>query len=1062
VRIAVLGPLEVRTAAGQPVEVAGARLRTLLVRLALDPGRIVTTGQLVDAVWADGPPASGSNALQALISRLRRAVPDLTVESHPAGYRLVVEADEIDAHRFERLLRQARSAPAGAAGCRREALALWRGPALADFVGADFARGPVARLTELRLSAVEDLAAAELATGAGADLVADLEALNLAHPTRERLAALFLRALDRAGRPADALAAYERVRTAIADELGVDPSGELTALHLALLGAAENSSATPGRTNLRSSLTSFVGRDADVRTVAAMVGAARLVTLVGPGGAGKTRLAVESARTLLDRHPDGVWLVELAPVSDTTELATTLLSTLGLREKALLPANRAMRSASAGDPAVRLLQGLRDKRLLIVLDNCEHLIASAAALADEVLGHCPEVRILATSREPLALTGETLWTVESLAVPPVGADPVRAGAAAAVRLLVDRAGAARSGFRLDESNVETVIDLVRSLDGMPLAIELAAARLRTMTVAQIAERLDDRFRLLVGGSRTALPRHQTLRAVVSWSWDLLNADEQALWRRLSIFAGGAGADAIEAVGDLGPSTVDTAYSLAEKSLLAVSGDARPRFGMLETIKAYGRERLGQAGEEAAVRARYVAYYVALAEQAEPFLRTRDQLSWLDRLRSEHDNLHAAVRLAIADGDTTAGLRLIAALGWYWWLAGHRAEGADLAEAVVHGPDAREHPLRAHAQSVATLSVIDGNRSFDTIREWIAETAELAAQTDLSTPALRVIGPLQELIMATEAGRPVQGFGALVEDPDPWVRATAHLLRSHAVLNVGGDGHAAEADMRAARAAFGQLGERWGLAASLSAMAEQASRSGDREQALVWWRQALGYMEELDAREDVPQFRLRLARELWLNGDLSQAGELLDQAQREAGELGVGEALAVSHYERAELLRARGDLDGAGTELAAVTGMLADLHVAPQLMALLKTAMGHLDLARGQLAAARTHHEAALELAITSTDSPIIGHVVIGHAALALAEGRPRVAATLLGAATGVRGAADHSVPDRARVEQAARAALGDDAYTEAYQHGLLTKGPDGLRALTNRPQRTSGTTRSGA
>jgi predicted ATPase/DNA-binding SARP family transcriptional activator len=636
VQIALLGPLEVRTDSGPPAEVGGARLRALLILLALDAGRVATTQRLIEGVWGAAPPLGAANALQALVSRLRRAVPDLPVESHPAGYRLAIPPDQVDVARFERLAGAGQAAlphdPAAAAGLLREALGLWRGAALADVADADFARAPAARLTELRLSTIEDRIEAELKLGAsGADVLAELEELAAEHPLRERLVALLVRALYAAGRPADALAAYERARNLLADQLGVDPSPALAALHVAILrgdpdlvpAPVPTPDATP-RTNLRAALTSFVGREEDVVRVGKLVSESRLTTLIGPGGAGKTRLAVESARTRLDQMPDGVWLVELAPVTDGSEVPWSVLTALGLREQALLaPRSRTLSPAEpneargVGEPLDRLVGALADKRLLLVLDNCEHLIDAAAATVDRLLGACPGVRVLATSREPLRITGENLWPVEPLAMPPADAPAREVTCYPSVRLFADRAAAVRPGFAVDDQTVAPVVRICRALDGMPLAIELAAARLRSMTPEQVATRLDDRFRLLTGGSRTALPRHQTLRAVVDWSWELLDEAERALLRRLAVFAGGATAEAAEQVcaGPVAAADVfDLLTVLVDKSLVVAVGDGRPRYRLLETIRAYGLERLAEAGEAEQVRRLHAEHFLALAER----------------------------------------------------------------------------------------------------------------------------------------------------------------------------------------------------------------------------------------------------------------------------------------------------------------------------------------------------------------------------------------------------------------------------------------------------------------
>ncbi|MEV0521762.1 BTAD domain-containing putative transcriptional regulator, partial [Nonomuraea sp. NPDC050405] len=684
-RIGMLGPLELRADDGTPVEVGGARLRAALIVLALSPGQVVPMARLVDGVWGERPPAGAVNAVQALVSRLRRALPSVPIESHPAGYFLDVEPDTVDVVRFERLAAAGRSTaagdPAGGARILREALALWRGPALVDVAGADFFAAPVARLSELRLSVLEDRVEADLRAlsldGTGAALVVELTSLVAEHPLRERLAGALMRALCAAGRRAEALAVYERARRALAETLGADPSPELSALHTAILrgevaaaprapvaaraaGAAASAPGDAVRTNLRVPLTGLVGRRHDLKRVGDLLDGHRLATLTGPGGSGKTRLAGEAARAFLGRRPGGVWLVELAPVREAAEVPRAVLAALRIGEQAWggpIP---------EGDPADRLVAALRTRDLLLVLDNCEHLADAVAALADRLLGECPELRILATSREPLGLTGEALWPVEPLALPPEGAGAAEAMTYPAVRLLAERARAANPGFEVNEGTAAAVVRICRALDGMPLAIELAAARLRTMTAERLAERLGDRFRLLTGGSRVALARHRTLRAVVDWSWDLLSDEERALLRRLAVFSGGATPEAAErvctdegataeAAGQVCPDGGATAevaervradggvvigravgeagsgervlallFGLADKSLLVVSDDEGPRFGMLETIREYALERLREAGELERVRRAHAAWFAAFAEAADPELRRAGQ------------------------------------------------------------------------------------------------------------------------------------------------------------------------------------------------------------------------------------------------------------------------------------------------------------------------------------------------------------------------------------------------------------------------------------------------------
>ncbi len=544
----MLGSFEVRTDGGVLADVPGARLRGLLIALALEPGRAVPKATLIDWIWGERPPSGAANALQRLVSRLRKALPDGSVEGQTDGYRLTVQPGAVDAVRFERLVGQARKdGDPRRVLLLREALALWRGAAMQDVGLQDSAAfdAAVTRLEGLRLTAMEDWFDAEVSLGHGGELVTELTDLAAAHPLRERLAAALMRALVAAGRDTEALLAYQRTREALADALGADPSAELSALHVALLrgelGRREQRWLEEGRkTNLRAELTSFVGKDADVAAVRELIAGHRLTTVIGPGGSGKTRLATETARTLLGGLPDGAWLVELAPIGAGGEVAQPTLAALGLRDALLGGAPNA-------EPVDRLIAAVREREALLILDNCEHVIEPAASFAHRVLGECQRLRILATSREPLGITGEALWLVGPLALPEGDAGPGEIESSPAVQLLRDRAGAVRKDLAVDARTLSTMARVCRALDGMPLAIELAAARLRTMSIDQLASRLDDRFRLLTSGSRTALPRHQTLRAVVDWSWELLTDAERMVLRRLSVFSGGASLEAAERV-----------------------------------------------------------------------------------------------------------------------------------------------------------------------------------------------------------------------------------------------------------------------------------------------------------------------------------------------------------------------------------------------------------------------------------------------------------------------------------------------------------------------------------
>src|SRR5215472_13930576 len=478
----MLGPFEVRTGDGVFADVPGARLRGLLAALALEPGRVVPNATLVDWIWGERPPSDAANALQRLVSRLRKALPEGLVEGQTDGYRLRVKPDAVDAVRFERIVGQARTDEnPRRVRLLREALALWRGAAMQDVGLQESAAfdAAVTRLERLRLTAMEDRFDAEVGLGHGAEVVAELTDMVAAHPARERLVAALMRALAAAGRDTEALLVYERTREALADALGVDPSPELSALHIALLRGELGQRQESRKTNVRAELTSFVGREADVAAVRELIAEHRLTTLVGPGGSGKTRLATETARTLTGDLPDGVWLVELAAIGAVKgdgevggDVAQATLAALGLRDALLGAAPRA-------DAADGLIAAIREREALLILDNCEHVIEAAAKFADRVLGECRRLRILATSREPLGITGEALWLVEPLAVPEGDARPGELASAPAVRLLRDRAGAVRGGagsagagpaerkdFGVDEHTLTAMVRICRALDGM--------------------------------------------------------------------------------------------------------------------------------------------------------------------------------------------------------------------------------------------------------------------------------------------------------------------------------------------------------------------------------------------------------------------------------------------------------------------------------------------------------------------------------------------------------------------------------------------------------------------
>ncbi|MCX4671028.1 winged helix-turn-helix domain-containing protein [Streptomyces sp. NBC_01381] len=1041
-QIRMLGPFEVRAGDGSLVDVPGARLRGLLVALALRPGHAVPKASLVDWIWGENPPADATNALQRLVSRLRKVLPAGVIEGRTDGYRLVVEADDVDAVRFERLVTagQARTEDGGGrARLLREALELWRGAAMQDVGLQDSAAfdAAVDRFEGLRLTATEERADAEVTLGRGAEMVTELTDLVAAHPVRERLVSAQMRALAAAGRDSEALLVYQRAREALADALGVDPSPELAALHVALLRGELGRKKEEGRkTNLRAELTSFVGEGAAVGAVRRLVGRHRLTTVIGPGGAGKTRLATETARTLLGELPDGAWLVELAGVGaggDVSDVAQAALAGLGLRD-ALLGGSP---NAELTD---RLIAAIRERDALLVLDNCEHVIEAAAMFAHRLLGECTRLRILATSREPLGITGEALWQVEPLSLPKGDDSPEDIQSSPAIQLLRDRAGAVRRDLPVDEHALATMVRICRALDGMPLAIELAAARLRTMSVEQLAHRLDDRFRLLTGGSRTALPRHQTLRAAVDWSWELLTDAERTVLRRLSVFSGGASLEAAEQVCALEAAdtqVLELLTALTEKSLLRAEGDSAPRYRMLGTIKEYAGQRLAEAGESELARQAHLACFTELAQTAEPHLRRAEQLDWLARLEAEHDNIAAAMRGALAAGEAQAAMELAEGAGWYWWLSGRRTEGYELLTAAAEVPGEVSDDVRATVSAVVSMFVSAGRGDQHLAERWIREAHRLS-QGDRSGrrrhPALGLVAPLVRML-DVEPSEFLPAWELVLDDEDPWVRALARLHLGKMRIMLGHEGREADAYLERALAEFRAIGERFGISFALTELADRMAMHGEFAAACERYEEAIAVVTEVGATEDIIRMRSLQARLYWFLGDKSASAASIAEAQRYAERVAWPDALAELALAKAELARWGGDAEQAREQLGVAKALLGDEAEQTYVRAMTHDLLGYL---ADDIGEARAHRAAACEAAAEAGIAPLTAGVLVGVADLALRQGEYEQAARLLAAGGVVRGLPDSSHPDVTRIERSARSRLGEEKFAEAALEGTRT------------------------
>jgi predicted ATPase/DNA-binding SARP family transcriptional activator len=688
VEIELLGPPGLVGDDGGRRKITG-RQRALLAALALSAPRTIHADRLLEAVWGEELPADPANALQQRISSLRKELdPDRRgdrVLTSDGGYALQVDDEEVDARRFSRLATRANrllteGEAAGALEDLDGALALWKGEALEGFAHEPWAQAEARRLVELRLSAIEDRHDAALALGAGGELVAGLSELVHSHPLRERPAGQLMLALYRDGRQADALQVYDGTRRRLRDELGVDPGPALQAVYRQVLDQDATLVAVPVRTprspvpgtrvdNLPACSEPPIGREEILEEIDRLLDSARLVTITGPGGAGKTTSVLEVARRR-PRPVHGTWLVELAPLMDADALVGELAATLGVGPGGF---------GAAGLGVDTLTEALRDRQLLLVLDNCEHLVGSVAALVDELLAAVAGLQVLATSREPLGAVGEHVVPLPALAVPaPDLTDLHLLEATPSVQLLLARARRHDPWFALSPQDAAAAVELVRRLDGLPLAIELAAAQLRVLSIRELTATLDEQLSSLTSPVRGAPERHRTLRGALDWSWDLLDEQQRTAWAALSVCAGRFDQDAaapLLAAAGVHDQAVRVLRDLVDRSLLlAERHAASTSFRMLVTLRTYGREQLaGSPVREAVRRAHADLVEVALADCHTSTDPARFGVD-LERLAVWLDESRAALRWAADTGDDVRVQRMAGALGWVWLLRGLAAEG----------------------------------------------------------------------------------------------------------------------------------------------------------------------------------------------------------------------------------------------------------------------------------------------------------------------------------------------------------------------------------------------------
>ncbi|NYH41518.1 putative ATPase/DNA-binding SARP family transcriptional activator [Micromonospora jinlongensis] len=998
VQFGVLGPLAVTTDVGEPVVVPGTKVRALLADLLVNRNQVVSADRLIDDLWGEDSPANPAGALQVRVSQLRKALNDAEpgarelVESRPPGYLLRVDA--VDVARFDELAR--------CTDVERltEALALWRGEAYADVADAEFVRAETARLAEQRLAVHERLAEARLARGEHDLVAADLAELVTRHPLREGLRAVQLRALYAAGRQSEALDSYADLRDRLAEELGLDPGPELVALHRRILEQDAALSAPPKATVIRTSLPApldeLVGRAEALAELRELLPRQRLVTLVGPGGVGKTRLAVETARA--QSLPDGVQLVELAPLPAGDALvAEQVLAALGSYEAA----------GTSMSPADRLVTTLRHRHLLLVLDNCEHVIDPVAELVARLLREVPGLRVLATSREPLGLTGELLWEVPPLPVPDDGdLDTVRRSAAA--RLFAARAAAQQRGFRLDGQSAAAVAQLCRRLDGLPLALELAATRVRALGVRGVVERLDDRFRLLTTQQRDVTPRQRTLTAVIGWSWDLLDETDRVVLARLAVFPDGCTPEAAEYVCG---TDLDTLARLVDRSLVVLDDSgADPRYRLLESVAAFCLDRLTDAD---AVRTRHASYYTELAERADPELRGADQQRWLALLDAEMANL----RSALVHG---GGLRLAVALSWYWHLRGRLTE-ARRALAVPGDP---EQETRAAPWRVGfALSQGEATEPDDVRAAVAADPGGHAAWF-----AANAVIEHGDLALAAEL-LPTAAV-------DRWTEAAVLTSLAH-IAHANGDQATLEDTATRSAALFADLGDRWGRLRATEWVGGLADMRGDHERAAALHREGLRWAEELSLW---PQVCAELSWLAWLavqTRDYAQGRELAERAYALAVEQGSPGALVFAEMSLGLAARRDGKLDLAVTHLSHLADLGRSESQPALYLPMVLVELGYAVEQGGDPDAALALHIEAFEVAAAmATMRDAVGPLE----GMAAAVRSPEVAARLLGAAAAARlatqsPAAPAERDDVDRVSDRLRAELGPQRFDALLAEG---------------------------
>lgn len=1056
--IHLLGGFRVAVA-GRAIVPAAWRLRhaaALVKLLALAPGHRLHREHLIERLWPGSPPGAAAGSLKYALHVARRTLPPdpaTTTRSWLVWQGDVLALDSpaaiwVDVPAFERAAANARRT--GDPDSYQTALDLYAGDLLPEDRYEDWVAGRREALRQEYLALLLRLSEVEVQRGNPAAAIAALWQLVAAEPAHEAARRALMRLYAERGQPDQALRQYEHLRVALARELECEPDSDTRQLHAQIVAghwagsvpAAGAVDSGPGWSadaatdlSLPAPVTSFVGREDDLATLTGLLPTTRLLTLTGTGGVGKTRLAIEFARTVAGCFPGGVRLIELEALADPALVPQAVATALGLPGQPSRPV------------LDHLLAALRTRRLLLVLDNCEHLIAASAGLVEALLRGCPSVQVLATSREPLALQGELTWRVPSLAVPAEAShSPSELAGVPSVQLFVDRVGFARPAFVLTDANAAAVAEVCRRLDGIPLALELAAARVRAFSVQELAARLDERFRLLTGGRRTALPRQQTLRATLDWSYDLLTESERGVLPWLSVCAGGftlAAAEAIVAGTAVGPAdVVEVLPRLVDKSLIQTEEDnGETRYRLLETVRQYALERLEEQGQANAARDRHLAWFAALAERAEPHVFGGDeQVAWLARLDVEGANLRAALEWSLSR-DPETGLRLAGHLWQSWKVRGRFAEGRRWLDALLE---------RTCEPGPARVNALLGTGSLARLQDPAVARASLEASlalgralgtTKLVAFALRELGHVSIAL-----GEPRQ-TEALIAEALATVRAAGDRRGLGATLFLQCDWLTRTGDYRGAQhlgeeslALLREVGERVCVAHHIvAASGRSALWQGDVERAEALLREALDGAREVGAGSQTAIIMLELGMVAFWRGDLAQAAEHIEQSLAHSREIESVEDIVYALVRLGRLALVRGDLPRAMALLDECQA-LATAHGGRRVRAEGCLARGRLAWHTGDGVAATAAVRAGLALWREIREPlPIIESLECLAMSLG-GLGQAATAARLLGAAAAQRQALNTPLPpvERASYEAAvtaARSTLGDGAFDAAWSDG---------------------------